>query len=274
MDNFMAILKASIEAFINSCMEDSISAANLTEAIKLCMSDISNLGLLQKLDNTLTLEEGDTFISVPDGYKDILSLVLVDADSLQAITAFATSDAGLKTKVTSAAHGLSDDDVITITGTTNYNGSHIVEQSDTNTYVIPTAYVADDATGMWMLNLADTEDPLIAFSDGWAGYLYAMSDSVSVDTPKYYVENNGKIYVYPPSDGDYGILLDFQKYDDQDDTAIEFGDEFSNALKFGSLYFYAMMKGRERYIKLWGGKYEVEKEMRRLNMKKQPYITR
>ena len=270
----MSILKANIITFLNRCMEDDVSPAEATEAIKLCMADISSLGLLQKLDNTLTLAASDTFISVPDGYKDILSLVLVDDDKIQAITAFATSDAGLKTLVTSAAHGLSDDDVVTITGTTSYNGSHIVEQKTTNTYVIPTAYVADDATGMWMLNLADTENPLIAFSDGWDGYQYAMSESVSKSTPEYYVENNGKIYVYPPADTDYGVLLEFQKYDDQDDTAIEFGDEFSNALKFGSLYFYAMMRTKELHMKIWGGKYEQEKEMRRLNRNKQPNITR
>lgn len=269
----MTILKASIESFINVCLEDAIKAADLTEAVKLCMADISNVGLLQKLDNTLALAVDDTFISVPSGYKDILSIALVDADSLMAITAFATSDAGAKTQVTSAAHGLSDDDVVTITGTTSYNGSHIVEQKTTNTYVIPVAYVANDATGMWMLNLADTETPLKAFSDGWDGYQRAMSESVTKGTPEFYVENNGKIYVYPPSDTDYGVLLEYQKYDDQDDTAIEFGDEFTNALKFGTLYFYAMMKSRERYLNIWGPKYEHEKEMRRLNRNKQPNIT-
>ena len=269
----MTILKASIESFINVCMEESITAASLTEAIKLCMADISNIGLLQKLDNTLALAANDTFISVPSRYKDILSITLVDDDKIQAITAFASSDAGLKTQVTSAAHGLSDDNVVTVTGNTSYNGSQIVEQKTTNTYVIPVAFVAD-GTGVWMLNLADTETPLIAFSDGWDGYQYAMAESVSKSTPEFYAENNGKIYVYPPSDTDYGVLLEYQKYDDQDDTAIEFSDEFSNALKFGSLYFYAMMKSRERYLNIWGPKYEHEKEMRRLNRNKQPNITR
>ena len=270
----MAILKASIESFINVCMEDDITAASLTEAVKLCMADISNVGLLQKLDNTLALAANETFISVPSKYKDILSITLVDADKIQAITAFATSDAGAKTQVTSAAHGLTDGDVVTITGTTSYNGSHIIEQKATNTFVIPVAFVADDATGVWMLNLADTETPLTAFSGGWGDYQYAMSESVSKNTPEYYVENNGKIYIYPPADTDYGVLLEYQKYDNQDDTDIEFGDEFSNALKFGSLYFYAMMKSRERYLNIWGPKYEHEKEMRRLNMNTQPSITR
>lgn len=270
----MAITKASIESFINACMEDAISAASLTEAIKLCMQDLSNMGLLLALDNTKTLSAQSTFLDVPAKYKDLLSLTLVDADNLKAITAFATSDAGAKTQVTCAAHGLLDDGVITITGTTNYDGSYVVEQKTTNTFVIPTAYVANDAMGMWMLNTIDQEDPLRAIPGGWQEYLQAMADSVSVDVPEYYIEQNKKLYIYPPSDGDYGVLIEYQKYDNQDDTKIEFGDEFTNALKYGSLYFYASMKGRERYMQIWGGMYGTEKEMRRLNLKRPVCITR
>lgn len=270
----MAIVKASIESFINACLEDAIPAASLTEAIKLCMQDLSNMGLLLAMDNTKTLALQSTFLDVPTKYKDLLSLTLVDADSLKAITVFATSDGGTKTQVTCAAHGLSNDDVITITGTTSYNGSWVVEQKATNTFVIPTAFVANDATGMWMLNVADQEDPLIAVPGGWQEYLQAMADSVSTSTPKYYIEQGKKIYVYPPSDGDYGVLMEYQKYDNQDDTAIEFGDEFTNVLKYGSLYFYAMMKGRERYVALWQQKYENEKEFRRLNLRRPVCIVR
>lgn len=270
----MAIVKASIEAFINACLEDAISADSLTEAIKLCMVDLSNMGLLLALDNTQTLSSETTFLDVPTKYKDLLSITPVDADSLKPITAFATSDGGTKTQVTCADHGRTNDQVITITGTTNYNGSHVVEQKTTNTFVIPVAYVADDATGMWMLNTIDHEDPLIAFPGGWQEYLQAMADSVSTGTPKYYIEQNKKIYIYPPADGDYGVLIEYQKYDNQDDTAIEFSDEFINALKFGSLYFYTMMKGRERYVALWQQKYENEKEFRRLNLKRPVCIVR
>jgi hypothetical protein len=270
----MAILKANIETFLNTCLEDDVTAADLAEAIKLCLRDISNMGLLWKLDNTKSLSDESTFIELPAEYKDILSIVLVDAASLGAITAFATSDAGAKTQVTSTAHGLSDGDIITLTGTINYDGSYVVEQKATNTFVIPIAYVADDATGMWMLNSAETEDPLIAFSGGWREYLENTAESTSIGTPEQYVEHNGKIYLYPPSDGDYGVLLEYQKYDTQDPDVIEFGDEFSNCIKYGTLFFYAMMKGRERYVNLWGQKYEVEKEFRRINMKHQPFITR
>jgi len=197
----MAILKADIEAFINVCMEDGISAASLTEAVKLCLRDISNIGLLVGSETTQTLESGDLTLDVPDEYKDVLNIQLTD-----------------------------DGDVL--------------------------------------------QDPLIALSGGQEEYRLLMSESNSTNTPEYYSEYDGAFYLYPPPDDDYTTNIEYQKYDDQNPDSIEFGDEFSNALKFGSLYFYAMMKSRERYVALWGPKYEYEKEIRRLNMNKQPSITR
>ena len=195
-----SITKADIETFINACMEDDITAASLTEAIKLCMADISNTGLLVGSDTTQTLEDGDLTLDTPDYYKDVLNILLTD-----------------------------DGDLL--------------------------------------------KDPLIALSGGHEEYRRLMADSTSTGTPKYYSEYNGSFYLYPPPDDDYTVNIEYQKYDDQDADDIEFDGEFSNALKFGSLYFYAMMKSRDRYVALWGPKYEVEKEMRRLNMNKQPYIT-
>jgi hypothetical protein len=197
----MTILKASIESFINVCMEEAISADSLTEAIKLCMADISNIGLLNSVDISQTLSDGDLTLDVPARYKDVLGIQLTD-----------------------------DGD--------------------------------------------DLQDPLIALSGGQEEYRLLMAESVTTRTPEWYSEYDGSFYLYPPPGVDYTVNIEYQKYDNQDDTNIEFGDEFSNALKFGSLYFYAMMKSRERYLNIWGPKYEHEKEMRRLNMNKQPNITR
>ena len=44
---------------------------------------------------------------------------------------------GLKAKCTSTAHGLSDKQRITISGTTNFNGTYAVEVEDANTFYIP-----------------------------------------------------------------------------------------------------------------------------------------
>jgi hypothetical protein len=65
------------------------------------------------------------------------------------ISAFADNGDGT-TRVTSAAHGLSDNEIVKITGTTNYDGVYSIQYNDPNTYDIALAFVADDATGTWV----------------------------------------------------------------------------------------------------------------------------
>lgn len=64
------------------------------------------------------------------------------------ITAYATSDAGAKTQVTCAAHGLVNGDIVTIANTTNYDGIYIIEQKTDNTFVIAKAYVSDNGASV------------------------------------------------------------------------------------------------------------------------------
>jgi len=72
------------------------------------------------------------------------------------ISAFA--DAGGGVAATSAAHGLSIGDTITISGTTNYNGTFTVTAvDDANTFDFNDTYVADDGVGMWMQLLSSTD---------------------------------------------------------------------------------------------------------------------
>ena len=119
----------------------------------------------------------------------------------------------------------------------------------------------------------DLLDPLIPFSGGYREYLRSMGESQSNGTPENYCEKNGKLYVYPPADGDYDVTIAYSKYDGQDEDNIEFGPEFFNALKYGCCFFYATMKARTRYTEVWGPLYATEKELRRLNKKRQPYST-
>jgi hypothetical protein len=60
-----------------------------------------------------------------------------------AITAYANNGDG-KTKVTVGGHTLINSDIISISGTTSYDGIWTVEQVAVNTFVIPTVWVADD----------------------------------------------------------------------------------------------------------------------------------
>ena len=76
-------------------------------------------------------------------------LLIVDAGG--DITAYAKVDADNVT-VTSAAHGLSNSDVVTISESTNYNGNYTVSNVTTNTFQITgtSLWVDDDAAGEWV----------------------------------------------------------------------------------------------------------------------------
>lgn len=62
----------------------------------------------------------------------------------QAITAAAEIDPD-NVRFTSNAHGMSAGDMITIRGTTSYNGHYIVDTVDTNTFDVEVTWVADEA---------------------------------------------------------------------------------------------------------------------------------
>lgn len=82
----------------------------------------------------------DTSITLTSNY--------VGGTTTGSITAFADPGGGQVT-VTSAAHGLSDSMKVTITGTTSYDGTYTITNTDTDTYEITATFVADDATGTW-----------------------------------------------------------------------------------------------------------------------------
>lgn len=92
--------------------------------------------------------------------------------STASITAFAATRLG--TQVTSASHGLKGGEV-TITGTTNYNGTFPIQNVLTDTFEIAVKFVADDATGTWTVKehfyvydagtYATSEDVSSAYTD-------------------------------------------------------------------------------------------------------------
>lgn len=65
------------------------------------------------------------------------------------ITAFADAGGG-KVTVTSTGHGLINGDIVSIVGTTNYNGLLEVSNKTDNTFEITDTWVSNDATGTWI----------------------------------------------------------------------------------------------------------------------------
>lgn len=96
---------------------------------------------------------GQTILIADEAAYDGTHTVVRVADdqlSVDINVVFSTSGAGTlkRTKVTSAGSRLNRDQTNTISGTTSYNGTtNILEIIDNNNFVIPVAFVANDATG-------------------------------------------------------------------------------------------------------------------------------
>lgn len=94
------------------------------------------------------IETADTPIALRVSTAGILSGFTFDPGSTGAITAFADGTGGT-VLVSSAGHGLSDGDIITIRGTTNYNGVFAVSAVTTDTFKITDTWVNDNGASDW-----------------------------------------------------------------------------------------------------------------------------
>jgi len=95
-------------------------------------------------DNS-TVFKNDTVIPNTGDFNS--TAVHTDARSSGSITAFAQN--GTRVTVTSAAHLRQNGEMVVISGTTSYNGIHVVESQTTNAFDIVATFVANDATGTW-----------------------------------------------------------------------------------------------------------------------------
>lgn len=136
-------------------IEDDLLNAIITSARE-NVEDITRRALItQTWDYYLDDWPDADFIKLPLGkLQSITSIKYKDTDGVEtnmakAITAFAASGTSpaTKTAVTSASHGFSDGDVVSISGTTSYDGGWEISNVATNTFDILMVFVANDATG-------------------------------------------------------------------------------------------------------------------------------
>ena len=120
--------------------------------------------------NATTIETASTPILIRETTTGDLNGWTYDAGSTGAITAF--SDGTGKVNVASATHGLVSGDIISIRGTTNYNGVWEVTLIDAGNFSIADTWVADDGASDW------DEGAYILAGSGATGE-YAMTYSIS-----------------------------------------------------------------------------------------------
>ena len=93
--------------------------------------------------------------------------------AITAFTVYSASDSS-RTIVTSASHGRSNGDQVTISGTTSYDGTYIITTVGTDTFVINKTFVANDATGYWCVGPKSCD--LSGITSGALGF-WIYSDS-------------------------------------------------------------------------------------------------
>jgi len=162
------------------------------------------------------------------------------------------------------------------------SNSNFLKASDTDQTLDNTSLTLDYPTlykslmdGGIILNDGSVDlQPLTKIS--WRDYKNMMRsfNSGMRSIPSVYAVNDEKFYLYNPPGQDYTTEIWYWKYHAKDVDAIEFSDEFRNAIKYGTVFFKSMLQGNMKYAQIWGPMFANEKKMRRLTQNTQPGIVK
>ncbi len=137
------------------------------------------------------------------------------------------------------------------------------------TYALPT----DRAIKEIVLTNASSvrQAPLKWLPGGWDAYNRCMEgyNSSTGGTPEYFVCHDRAIYVYPVPNGAFTSSIDYYKrHGAITGTAptIEFDDAWKKLLKYGLMYFWALMKADAQYLAVWEPRYLEERERMRTSI--------
>ena len=110
------------------------------------------------LDSEVYLRSGDKVYRMTENvYQDAF-------ETGYTISAYSDATGGFTT-VTDAGHGRSNGDIVTIAGTTNYNGEFTISSVATNTFNIERTFVANDATGTYSAGTPYEFEMIMSFVD-------------------------------------------------------------------------------------------------------------
>ncbi len=145
---------------------------------------------------------------------------------------------------------LSDNDLLIGSDDTNY-------PANTVTITQPTGFRSEIA--LTPTNAAGVEnDPLLALPGGYQEYRTLKSNDANTGIPEFYTLLNKVFYIWRPLNAIYNILIDFYKNHaldvDDGDFAIEFGDEFTDAINSGVTYY----KARNQALRTYMGDWKIE----------------
>ncbi|HEB26929.1 MAG TPA: hypothetical protein ENI05_04000 [Porticoccus sp.] len=100
---------------------------------------------------------------------------------------------------------------------------------------------------------SNDRNPLIALPGGYKEYLRKTEGLQVSSTPgqMWFAEYNKKFFIYPTLSQDITFTVDYYQHSARDVDNIAFGDEFANAVNFGSTYHAALFRKKTSYVDIW-----------------------
>jgi len=116
--------------------------------------------------------------------------------------------------------------------------------------------------------------PLIKLPGGHKEYRRLRDNDSSTGVTSWFSEFDEKFWLWRPANGSYTPKIEYYRRHPQTPSAILFGEDFRNAIYFGTTYYKALLRGMSKHIARWLPVYLVEKNERRAAVPEQPHITR
>lgn len=116
--------------------------------------------------------------------------------------------------------------------------------------------------------------PLEPLPDGYEGYGRLRNNDSNTSIPRWYAEHKSLFHLWRPPGGSYTSEIDYYRYHPQTPKDILFGDEFRNAVNYGTTYHRALFSKRMTDLNHWRPIYVEEKAKRRDAAPENPHFVR
>lgn len=104
-------------------------------------------------------------------------------------------------------------------------------------------------------------NPLIALGGGYKEYKRVVSGTQVNSTvgQMWFAQYNKKFFIYPTLTQDMTFTIDYYQLSARDVDSIAYGDEFENAINYGTTYHKALFKKKTSYVDIWLPVYLAER---------------
>lgn len=119
-------------------------------------------------------------------------------------------------------------------------------------------------------------NPLLPLPGGFKEYRRLLSGAQTQSTPgqMWYVQYNKKFFIYPTLGQAFTFTIEYYQHSARDVNNIAYGDEFANALDYGSTYHAALFRKKTSYVSMWLPIYVAERRSMIALFPPQPSIVR